>query len=261
MSQTKPIIAIVPGGFCKPDIYEDVGNALRDDGFTVIIPTLTVTRNLPSKDASHPEFKELAKKGLLDDVEEIHAKLAPSFDQGLEVVIFGHSYGSLPALLALQHHTVNERKAKGLPGGIKAYSAIAGFAYAMRGRNVLGNTEEASPMPYHVTEAGIFHIQEAAKPLFFSDLPTEEQDAAWAKVLGSQSRKSLSYVSEFINSDVQVPKTYIMCEKDEVVAPTYQEMFIKAGEFDKVERLPSGHFPFLSIPKQTAEVLKRIATS
>ncbi|KAM0542294.1 hypothetical protein ACHAPJ_012859 [Fusarium lateritium] len=261
MSQSKPVIAIVPGGFCGPDLYKSVADTLREDGFTVIIITLTVTKNLTSKDATQPEFQDLANKGLLDDVEEIHAKLAPFFDQDHEVVVFGHSYGSLPALLALQDQTVGERKARGSQGGIKAYSAIAGFAYAVRGRNVLGNTEEAAPMPYHITEEGIFHIQEAAKPLFFSDLPTEEQDAAWTKVLGSQSRKSLSYVSEFINSDVQIPKTYIMCEKDEVVAPTYQEMFVKAGEFEKVEKLPSGHFPFLSIPKETAEVLKQIATS
>ncbi|KAF4956242.1 hypothetical protein FSARC_11641 [Fusarium sarcochroum] len=246
MSQTKPVVAIVPGGFCGPDLYEGVANTLREDGFTVIIVTSTVTKNLPSKDTTHPEFKNLANKGLLDDVDEIHAKLTPSFDQGLEVVIFGHSYGSLPALLALQGQTVDERKAKGLSGGIKAYAVIAGFAYALRGRNVRGDTEDAPPMPYFITEEGVFHIQDSAKPLFFSDLPAEEQDAAWAKVLGSQSRKSLNHLSEFTNSEVQIPKTYILCEKDEVVAPMYQEMYVKTGEFDKVEKLPSGHFLFVN---------------
>ncbi|KAM5344347.1 hypothetical protein ACJ41O_012884 [Fusarium nematophilum] len=261
MSQTKLVIVIVPGGFCSPEVYAQVASILRQDGFTVIIPTLRVCRNLPSKDPATPEFKDLAGKSLLDDVQQIHTELVPWLDQGREAVVLGHSYGSLPALLSLQGQTVEERAEKGLSGGIKAYVAVAGFAYAVRGRNVLGSTEDAPLMPYHIHEEGVLHIQDTAKPLFFSDLPTEEQDAAWAKVLESQSCKSLNHQADFINADVQIPKTYVLCEKDETVAPAFQEAFIQSGQFDRVERLPSGHFPFLSIPQQTAEVISRIATT
>jgi pimeloyl-ACP methyl ester carboxylesterase len=148
MSQTKPVIVIVPGGFCSPEVYQPVADILEQDGFTVTIPRLTVTKNLTSKDPASPEFKDLANKGLLDDVKEIHDRLASEFDKGSGVVIFGHSYGSLPALLAIEGHTIEERKAKGLSGGIKGYVAVAGFAYAQRGRNARGDTEPAPPMSY-----------------------------------------------------------------------------------------------------------------
>ncbi|VTT63627.1 unnamed protein product [Fusarium fujikuroi] len=238
MAENKPVIAIVPGGFCSPEVYQPVANILEQDGFNVIIPRLTVTKTLTSRDPATPEFKELANKGLLDDVEEIHSRLASEFEKGSEVVIFGHSYGSLPALLAIEGQTIAERKTKGLSGGIKGYVAVAGFAYAQKGKNARGDTEPAPPMP---------------------DLPPEKQDEAWKLVLGSQSQKSLGHVSDFINSDVTVPKTYILCEKDQTVPPELQEMLIQAGGFEKVEKLSSGHFPFVSIPQETAELFAQIA--
>ncbi|KAF4955671.1 hypothetical protein FGADI_4364 [Fusarium gaditjirri] len=246
MAEHKPVVVIVPGGFCSPEVYQPVANILEQDGFIVIIPRLKVTKNLASKDPASQEFKDLANKGVLDDATEIHARLASEFDKGSEVVIFGHSYGSLPGLLAVERHTVQERQAKGLSGGIKAYIAVAGFPYTQRGKNALGNTDPAPPMPYHEHEDGIFHLTETAKPLFFSDLPPDKQDEAWELVLGSQSQKSLSDVSKFINSDVTIPKTYVLCEKDQTVPPELQEMLIHGGGFDKVEKLPSGHFPFLT---------------
>ncbi|QGI62721.1 hypothetical protein CEK26_006682 [Fusarium fujikuroi] len=238
MAENKPVIAIVPGGFCSPEVYQPVANILEQDGFNVIVPRLTVTKTLTSRDPATPEFKELANKSLLDDVEEIHSRLASEFEKGSEVVIFGHSYGSLPALLAIEGQTIAERKTKGLSGGIKGYVAVAGFAYAQKGKNARGDTEPAPPMP---------------------DLPPEKQDEAWKLVLGSQSQKSLGHVSDFINSDVTVPKTYILCEKDQTVPPELQEMLIQAGGFEKVEKLSSGHFPFVSIPQETAELFAQIA--
>ncbi|KAG5770192.1 hypothetical protein H9Q72_002857 [Fusarium xylarioides] len=259
MAESKPVIVIVPGGFCSPEVYQPVANILEQDGFTVIIPKLTVTKTLTSKDPTSQEFKGLANKGLLDDVKEIHGRLAPEFEKGSEAVIFGHSYGSLPALLAIEGHTISERKAKELSGGIKGYVAVAGFAYAQRGKNARGDTEPAPPMPYFEHEDVVFHMTDAAKPLFFSDLPPERQDEAWKLVLGSQSQKSLGHVSDFINSDVTIPKTYVLCDKDQTVPPELQEMLIQAGGFDKVEKLSSGHFPFVSIPEETAKLFAQIA--
>jgi alpha-beta hydrolase superfamily lysophospholipase len=152
MTENKPVIVIVPGGFCSPEIYQDVANILREDGFTVIVPRLTITKNLSSKDPTDEEYKLLASKGMLDNVKEIHDSIAKELDGGSEVVIFGHSYGSLPGLLAIEGHTVEERKVKGLPGGIKGYGVVSGFAFAMRGRNILGTTEQGPVMPNHSHE-------------------------------------------------------------------------------------------------------------
>ncbi|GKU08006.1 hypothetical protein FLAG1_08945 [Fusarium langsethiae] len=265
MSQPKPVIVIVPGGFCSPEIYQDVANILRDDGFTTIVIRLTTTRSLPSEDPANDEYKTLASKGMLDDVKEIHNSIAKELDEGSEVVIFGHSYGSLPGLLAVEAHILEERRAKGLTGGIKVYAAVARFAFAVRERNIYGTIEQGPVMPNHshecvqIKEGGLVHLHDTFKSSFFSDLPTKEQEEAWRKVLGSHSRKSFDHLSGFINADVKIPMTYVKCEKDQVLPPEYQEKFIQAGGFNKVESLASGHFPFLGMPKETAELFGRIA--
>lgn len=60
---------------------------------------------------------------------------------------------------------------------------------------------------------------------------------------------------------MKVPKTYLLCEKDETVSPEYQESFIKTGGFDKVVRVSTGHVPFVSEPGKVAEVIKDAAAT
>lgn len=60
---------------------------------------------------------------------------------------------------------------------------------------------------------------------------------------------------DFIESDIKIPKTYVLCTKDEVVAPAYQESFIKTGDFDNVIKIDSGHFPFISAPEKVVEAI------
>ncbi|KAG8670410.1 hypothetical protein FPOAC1_009824 [Fusarium poae] len=260
MTQNKPLIVIVPGGFCSPDIYEDVANILREDGFTAKVIRLTTCGNVPIENPTHDECKALADKGMLDDVKEIHDNIAKELDEGSEVVLFGHSYGSLVGLLAIEGYTLEERKAKGLAGGIKGYAAVAGFAFTVRDRNIYGTTEQGPVMPNHSHETGgLVHLHDTFKASFYSDLSTSEQDEAWKKVLGSQSRKSFDHLAGFINSDVKIPTTYVKCENDQVLPAAIQANIIQAGGFNKVEHLLSGHFPFLSMPKETAQLFERIA--
>src|SRR5690242_18897009 len=105
------------------------------------------------------------------------------------------------------------------------------------------------------------HIHDTVKASFFSDLSTEAQDAAWQDVLESQSHASFTHKPSFIAADIHVPKTYVICENDKVLAAAKQELVVKIGGFDNVERMQSGHFPFLSMPKETAEIFARLALS
>lgn len=159
MTQNKPVIVLIPGGFCSPETYQAVADCLREDSFTVKVITLTTTRTLPSEDPDHDEYKDLASKGMLDDVKEIHDSIAKELDEGSKVVLFGHSYGSLPGLLSIEGYTLEERKAKGLAGGIKAYAAVAGFAFAVRERNIYGTTEQGPVMPNHSHEVSLNNME------------------------------------------------------------------------------------------------------
>ena len=83
----------------------------------------------------------------------------------------------------------------------------------------------------------------------------------WPHIFTTQSRKSLLLRPDYITSDIKVPKTYLLCEKDETVSPEYQEAFIKTGEFDKVVRISTGHVPFVSEPGKVAEVIRDVAAT
>lgn len=91
--------------------------------------------------------------------------------------------------------------------------------------------------------------------MFYSDLPAEKADAAFASLCKFHSHKSLSTAPTFLESDITVPKLYLLCEKDQTLAPAFQEAMVQVGKFDRVIRLDSGHSPFLSIPEEVVEAI------
>lgn len=146
---SQPLIVIVPGGFIKPAAYDDVSKELSHLGHTVLVPSLTVYGDLSNETADSPAWKALAEKGCLDDVKMLQSHLLPAFEQGQEVVLVGHSYGTVPACLSIEGQSVAERHARGEKGGVKAFVNLAGFAYPARGKNIIGGDEDMPPMPYH----------------------------------------------------------------------------------------------------------------
>lgn len=103
---------------------------------------------------------------------------------------------------------------------------------------------------------GLLSLTEGAKPLFYSDLPAEVADKTFASLCKFQSRASLSAVPEFILSEANLRKTYVLCEQDQTVVPPFQEMMVQVGKFDKVVRLPTGHAPFLTVPEKVIEAIE-----
>lgn len=152
MAQTT--ICIVTGGFIKPSAYDELAKELRQKGYNVIVPHLAVYGDLTGQTADSQAWKDMADKGVLDDVKVITKELEAVFDEGHEVVIFGHSYGTLPAVASIEGNSVDDRKAKGLKGGIKSYVNLAGFACPARGKNMLGSDsdDDVPVQPYHTLE-------------------------------------------------------------------------------------------------------------
>jgi len=152
-------MVIVPGGFCSPQTYEHVEQLLHQQGYETIIPNLTVCGDLSSKTAASREWRDMAEKGVADDVKLIHSLLLPLLDQGRKAVIVAHSYGSVPAMLSIEGQTVSERAERNSIGGIIAYVNVSGFAHPARGKNVFGSDDEPPLMPYHVLEVSTLCYQ------------------------------------------------------------------------------------------------------
>jgi len=152
MSSSKPVIVLVPGAFHRPSVWRAVAEPLREKGFIVVTPPLSVCGDLSTKTVESQEWKDLAAKGPVDDAKLIHDELLPFLDDGNEAVVVSHSYGSVPACVAIEGQTVPDRAAKGLRGGIKAVINIAGFAFPVRGKSLMGDDNGPPLMPYHVLE-------------------------------------------------------------------------------------------------------------
>lgn len=152
----KPWITIVPGGFIKPQAYDDVSKELSRLGYTVIVPSLTVSGDLSNETADSQAWKDLAGKGCPDDVKVIQSHTLRACEDGHEVVLVGHSYGSVPGCLAVEGQSVAERHARGEKGGVKAFVNLAGFAYPARGKTIIGTDEDLPPLPYQVLEVSIW---------------------------------------------------------------------------------------------------------
>lgn len=52
-----------------------------------------------------------------------------------------------------------------------------------------------------------------------------------------------------------VPKTFIRTDLDKMVTPALQEEMLRNWKVEQVHRLPSGHFPTLSMPEELATLL------
>lgn len=89
-------------------------------------------------------------------------------------------------------------------------------------------------------------MNDGAKDTFYNDLPSDKADKALSHC-GHQSTASLETASDFVATDVTVPKTYVVCDIDHCIPVEGQKAMAGAmGESVKIETIHAGHVPFLS---------------
>ena len=76
------------------------------------------------------------------------------------------------------------------------------------------------------------------------------------KGLAGQSQDAFETPTTVASPDINIPKTYIICEKDNAIPAPAQEM-LSTGM--KVERVNAGHFPFLMEQDRVVEIIKQAA--
>jgi pimeloyl-ACP methyl ester carboxylesterase len=116
MSGSKPTIVLIPGAWLPISAYEGYLSALREVGY----PTTAI--QYPSFDPVDPFTADVA-----NDASAVRAALLPLLGEGKELVLVLHSYGGVPGSAAAKGHSVSERRAAGLPGGILGLVFVAAF--------------------------------------------------------------------------------------------------------------------------------------
>ncbi|KAI0899725.1 alpha/beta-hydrolase [Annulohypoxylon nitens] len=244
MASQKPVIVIIHGAFFSPVHYRGLIEPLRAQGYVVVSPPMPTT----GLDDT------VGGKTYVDDVKRLLELLTPYLDEGREAVVLGHSQGGIAASALTEGQTVEDRKAKGLKGGIKAVIYLTALAIPVKGATLSGLLG-GTPPPIYRAEGPFYVLTELALSPQSGDLRIpEDVQLGLSKSLVHQSKASLEAPVQFTAVDVTVPKTYIICSEDPSLPPTLQETMAQAAGC-KIVKIEAGHFPFLESAEKAKEVV------
>ncbi|MER7948693.1 alpha/beta fold hydrolase [Streptomyces sp. NPDC096079] len=176
--------------------------------------------------------------GMLDDAEAVRDALRRVDGP---VVVVAHSYGGVPVTQAVAD-------AANVVGAVyvAAFQLDAGESMV---------TFLGTPVP----DDGSGHAPpyEDARRILFGDVPRADAERAVARLRPQSVR---SFTEPVTTAGWRtVPSAYVVCEQDRALEPSRQHaLAVRAGT---VHRLPSGHSPFLSMPRRLAALLAGIAGS
>ncbi|RAK75318.1 alpha/beta hydrolase [Aspergillus fijiensis CBS 313.89] len=236
MLTSKPTIILVQGSFQTPLVYEQLRTGLHNAGYPVVHP------RLPSicTDMNDSEFLSCTLK---DDVDAVTTALKHLVEEEKKsVVVVMHSYGGIVGTEAIPKHLTHAaRRARGHQGGVLHLFYFAAFILP-EGKSVLEAFGE-SPIN-DVQPDGRSRLENGAQTVY-GDLPAAEA-ALWESRLVPQSYAVQTTCTTRAAYEY-LPSTYLVCEGDQAVPPSFQEGFAGLARAE-VDRCTAGHSPMLSQP-------------
>ncbi|EHA55151.1 hypothetical protein MCOR27_005587 [Pyricularia oryzae] len=230
----KTAIILVHGAWHTPSHLEGLAEPLRKD-FLVDAPAL---------DTSGPA-DVVRSKGLQDNVAAVLKMIQPHLDAGREVVVVAHSAGGVTVPEAVAGNTVQERRAKGLDGGVKAVIFIASLLVLPGGISLAEQAGRMPSEPWYETVDGALVLNPGAENIFYNDIDEAKALEAIEKTT-CQSTRLFTDKVEHGSLSIQAPMTYIVCEKDVCILPAVLNMMAD-GLGDKCTKvsLDCGHTPWM----------------
>ncbi|MER6997745.1 alpha/beta fold hydrolase [Streptomyces sp. NPDC000410] len=194
--------------------------------------------DLPSANPPAGRHDYARPVGMLDDADAVRDSLRRIDGP---VVVIAHSYGGVPTTEAIADAS-----------NVVRAVYLAGFQLDA-GESMF--TFLGTPVP----DDGTGHAPpyEDARRILFDDVPEADADRAVARLRPQSVR---SFTERVTTAGWRtIPSSYVVCDRDQALEPSRQREL--ATRADSVHRLPSSHSPFLSMPRQLAALLGRIAIS
>jgi pimeloyl-ACP methyl ester carboxylesterase len=261
----KPTVLFVHGAWHTNEPFAEVQQHLASAGYGI------KNVQLPSSTPDGPYVQ-----GIDDDVEVIRNALNDIVLTESDIVVVMHSYGAIPGSSAARGFSRAERHKQGKDGGIidMVYMAAMvcdeGISLKARIGGKLGSwitvhvgstyrSSMQSLLTRSQSDTSYMTSDTEAHDIFYNDIPKEEADK-WIAKLNKQATKSFGDPCTYA-AWKHIPSTYILCGKDNAIPIQAQELFIGQDGADfKTERFENAsHSPFLSMPKETADAIKRAA--
>lgn len=200
MTPVKPTIILIPGAWHTPDGYAPLSKLLESSGYR------TIPVSLPSVGASPPldDFQP--------DVTTVRDVVTSCVDAGSDVILFMHSYASMPGCEGIKGLTKSDRDRKGKAGGVIHLIFCSAFVLP-EGVSPL-DTHNGEPWPWFViSQDGKVVTPAPGTPeqLFYNDLSPETV----AKLVSELKPQSYSSFSSKLTYAAyrEVASTYFYNEK------------------------------------------------
>ncbi|KAG9046973.1 hypothetical protein FS837_003263 [Tulasnella sp. UAMH 9824] len=247
MASSKPTIILIPGAWHTPDGFVALSKFLESAGYH------TIPVSLPSVGASPPldDFQP--------DVAAIRDVVTSCVDAGQDVILFMHSYASLPGCEAIKGLTKSDREREGKAGGVKHLIFCSAFVLP-EGVSPL-DTRNGEPWPWFVLSDDSKIVTPAPgipEQLFYNDLPPDTV----SKLVEELKPQSYCIFSSSITYAAyrEVPSTYFYNERDATILLEGQKAMVagsgvKFGE----ETFDAGHCGFIGKPEEVALAVRRVA--
>lgn len=240
-------VLFVPGAWHSPDCFDPVIQRLEATNYK------TLKIHLPSVNppSHHRDFKA--------DVSHIRAQIEMAIDDGRQILIVVHSYGSLPANEAIRGLDISTRREKGLKGSVAHLFFCCSFIIT-EGHSLI-SAFGGNGLPWFMVSEDQLEVQPAApEKIFYNDCDeTKVKDAVAAL-------KPHSYQTFFSACTYaawkRVPSTYLYCLRDAAIPMSVQKMMVEstAGGYDvKTDTVDASHSPFYSKPDELSTAIRRAA--
>jgi len=240
---SKPVIVFVPGAWHPPACFEPVTERLEAAGYQ------TKGVNLASVGAPVP------LQDFQPDVEAIQLAMKPFIDEGKDVLLVVHSYGGVVGNEAVRGLDKASREKVGKKGGVSHIYFCCAFALP-EGVSLM-DALQGKPLPwFQISEDGQTVTPATPVETFYNDVQNAEQ---YPEILKPHSYRT--FFSKVTYPAWQhVPSTYLLCEKDMAIPLHAQKGMVEgSGGKIKAETVDASHSPFLSMPEEVANSIRRAA--
>ncbi|TDZ74318.1 hypothetical protein CTRI78_v000802 [Colletotrichum trifolii] len=240
---SKPVIVITPGAWHTPAAFRTLRAELGSRGWET-----AATTNV-SVGAEPPTM------GFSDDAASARGVIAALVEQGRDVVVVAHSYGGVVAAEAVKGLARRRRAEEGREGGVVAFLYVAAFV-APAEASVWSLTEGNIASWMDVRDGKI--ICKTPADVFYGSVPRELLDEV-VPLVQHQSAQAFAGVVTY-EPWRDIPCGYIACSEDRAVPFFAQEQMAGLlGPRAVRETFETAHSPFLSMTRETADVVERMA--
>ncbi|KAF2640858.1 alpha/beta-hydrolase [Massarina eburnea CBS 473.64] len=241
---SKPQLVFVPGAWHTPEAFSLITPLLKSAGYTVH------SRQLPAVGNPNPP------QDLSEDIAAVRDLVTEAIGTGNDVVVFPHSWGGIVVGSALVGLGKKEREAQGEKGGVVRTGYICSFLVP-KGINPI----QSMDADWWTVEGNQILLKPSGQQVLYSDLPIPDQEKWFAKV------QTHAFHAQQGNATAEcwldIPTSYLLCEDDQAIPCSAQEamteMVRQRGGDIEVERIKSGHSPFLSQPENTVAWVRKVA--